>query len=161
MIPKNSEYLRAVQRANGKKRVKPVVVSDESDHPNPFSLKHRQVPKDGVTFGPAKRAQIVRVLHPGTGQVHRIQMEGDARKFHDALIKNGYLHPHPRGAEMAQVWAAIHNSPSNKGRGTHIVNPRGYYRDGEHVEKDDVSVEKNGRLLHGQEKIRELRKVGE
>jgi len=117
-IPADSEYLRAVQASHAK-------------------TKRRPVPKDGVTFGPAKKAgspaKII-VWHPPTGTLHHIQFEGDLRQVHESLARHGYLHPHPRGA---QIWAKMFASATtHAGRKIHVLHRNGFFVDGEHVNPD-------------------------
>jgi hypothetical protein len=125
----------------------------------PLSKRKKSVPKGvGVTFGQGHPTGILRVLHPGTGQIHRIQIEGDAKAFHDGLVKAGYLHPHPQGP---QILGATMAASAHAGRNNHVVTRRGYIRDGKHVDVSDVSVERGGKLLTGAAKRKALAEAGE
>ena len=121
--------------------------------------------------------KIIRVLHPREG-VHRIQVPAltPIADFHEALAQQGYIHSHP------EILASMMNSSAHKGRGIHVVHRDGFYLDGENLGRngdratkpvpegatfgaakgDDVSVEKNGRLItNPEEKRKVLAEAGE
>ena len=77
--------------------------------------------------------KIICVWHPGEAKVHHIQTQVDVgiAELHDALMRQGYAHPHPK------IVASMLNSPSHAGRGIHVVHRDGFYVDGENISRDD------------------------
>jgi len=110
-----------------------------------------------------RNAKTVLVAHP-SGAIHRIHApDGLTKDLHNQLVEEGYLNSRP------DIWAHMFKTATvHAGRKIHVLHERGFFVDGEHVNRDgsrpvppdstfgaaiddkpssDVSFERNGKLV--------------